>query len=443
MKTPRTAYAIDWMQLFCSVPAACPPEWETKVSPNADQFGNHREYKLVASLHYIKGYEWQREVLYGKYTVATIACQPKDERHRKDGGAIKLNNAVLYVADWYFILTDILATLRWQPLNITRVDLCADFNFFLGGLSPDTFLRKYVTKTDASYLRVGSNKFCVYGIKDMRCTIYDSIRWGSRQSGVSVYMYNKSKELREVKDKPWIREHWKQADLSSTKDVWRVEISISSEALGLKDMYQNLVHNLFIDELMTPGLCRDMFKVYAEKYFRFVKTDRSAKRKRDLKQVPLLDLSSHSNMKPVGLQECHDTGRMERIVSNKLQKLYKYIADRDFSDKYEMLAAVEKTICLYNAHHNIKAEVAASYDALETHVADFVASVFQLPDKMQLRSALNTARVDIEEWHDIAAKITKEVISRQLHAHRQMPPPRTAVRNSNNKPSSPFIPPAE
>lgn len=435
-KTPRTAYAIDWMQLFCSVPHACPPEWEEKISPNADRSGNHRTYKLVASLHYIKGYEWQREVLFGKYTVATIACQPKDERHRKDGGAIKLNNAVLYVADWYFILTDILATLQWSPLNITRVDLCADFNYFMGGLAPDTFLRKYVCKTAASYLRVGSNKFCVYGIKDMRCTVYDSIRWGSRQSGVSVYMYNKSKELREVKDKPWIREHWQQAQLSSTRDVWRVEISISSEALGLKDLYHNLVHNLFIDELMTPDLCRDIFKVYAAKHFRFLKTDRQAKRKRDLKPVELLDLSSHSNMMPVGLKESHDTGRMERIVSNKLQNLYKYVADRDFSDKYQMLDAINKTMCLYNMHHNIKAEVSASYDALEQHVSDVVCSVFQLPNKQQMRAALNMARVDIEEWHDIVAKVAKEVIARQLNAHRKMPLPRTAVRNSPDAPTS-------
>lgn len=430
MKRPRTAYAIDWLQLYCRVAGGCPPQWEKRVSLNPDRWGNHREYKLVPSLYYIKGYEWQREVLYGNYTIATIACQPKDERYRQDGGAIKINNAVLYVADWYFILTDVLKTLGWEPLNITRVDLAADFNFFMNGLSPETFLRKYVTKVNASYLRMGSNKFCLYGIKDMRCTIYDSIRWGSRQSGVSVYMYNKSKELNEVKDKPWIREHWAKAQLSSTKPVWRVEISISSQGCGLKDMYNALVHNLFIDEFMTPELTRDMFKTYAAKYFAFVKTDPKAKRKRDLQPVELLDLQAECVMKPISLKECHDTGRMERIVSNKLQKLYNYVCERSYSDKYEMLGAIQKTMCLFNAHHNIKAEIAGSYDAMETHLSEVIRSVFCLPDKEAMRTTLFKARVSIEEWDSLATKLAKKILTSGEYAHFSSPPPSTAVLHS-------------
>lgn len=435
-KKPRTAYAVDWMQLFCSVPAGGVPEWEEKISPNRDKNGNHRTYKLVQSLSFIKGYEWQRTVLWGKYTLATIAAVPKDERYRTNGAAIKLNNAVLYVADWYFILTDILATLGWVPENITRVDLCADFNFFMNGLAPETFLRKYVTKTKASYLRKGSNKFCLYAQKDMRCTVYDSIRWGSRQSGVSVYMYNKTKELDEVKDKPWIREHWKSADLSSTKPVWRVEISISSQGLGLKDMYNNLCHNLFIDELMTDDLCRDMFRVYAAKYFSFVATTPGAKRKRDLKDVPLLDLETPSLMRPVTLQESHDTGRMERIVSNKLAKLYQYIAARDYEDKYIMLDALSKTMQLYNWHHNIKREVSSEFTAMETHITDVLCSVFDLPEKKEMRKSLMKARTDVEEWQNLIRKLSKQALLYLPHAQKKSPPPRTAVRNSPDAPTS-------
>lgn len=443
MKTARVAYSVDWLQLFCQVPRAYPPDWGEKVSRRSDMWGNHRTYRIIEAQHFIKGYQWQREVVYRKYTIATIACQPVDERHRKDGGAIKLANAVLYVADWYYTLMDVLDTLGWQPLNITRVDLAADFNFFMNGLDPATFLRKYVCKQKASYLRIGSNKAAVYMIKDMRCTIFDSIRWGSRQSGVSVYMYNKTKELTEIKDKPYIRESWKQADLSTTKPVWRVEISITSQGLGLKDMYSHMVHNLFVDEFRDANLTRDMFKVYASKYFRFLRTDPKAKRKRDLKEVALLDVTTDSPYKPVFLQETRDTGRMERIVSNKLTKLRDYVMSRDASDKYEMLDALDKCIQLYNCHHNIKAELTAQYDALESHVADTITSIFQLPDKSVIRSNLHHARVHIEEWDNLAAQMARNVIKRsaeQTPCTKCIPPPRAAARNDKTLTTSPPAP---
>lgn len=414
MKGQRCAYSVDWMQLFCSVPKGVAPAWVEKTSPLPDAWGNHRIYKLIQSTQYIKGYSFQREVMYKKYTIAFIACKPNDERVRKDGGAIKLANPVLYVADWYFILMDVLATLEWAPLNITRVDLCCDFNFMLGGLDPATFLRKYVCKNKASYLRLGSNKAAVYLIKDMRCTIYDSIRWGSRQSGVSVYMYNKTKELDEKKDKPWIRSMWKEACLSSTRPVWRVEISITSQGLGLKSMANSLIHSLFADELRSPELCRDMFRVYASKHFRFYRTDPKAKRKRDLKEVPLLDLGAKQAYKPVYLQEYHDTGRMERIVSNKLAELYEYIAQRDYSDKYVMLDAMRRVIEMYNVHHNIKYEISSGLSALESSIVDTITSVFGLPDKAKMRTQLFRARSSIEEWHSLAASMAKKLCHDKL-----------------------------
>lgn len=443
VKSARVTYSVDWLQVFCSVPKAIEPDWVEKVSPYPDSLGNHRTYKIASPLHFIKGYTWQRELIYHGYTVATIACHPVDERYRIDGGAVKLANAVLYVADWYFILMDILAVLGWRVLNITRVDLAADFNYFMGGLDPATFLRKYVCRNNASYLRIGSNKFALYGQKEMHCTIFDSIRWGSRQSGVSVYMYNKTKELDEKKDKPYIRKAWEAASLSSTRPVWRVEISITSQGLGLKNIYSHMVHNLFVDEFRNANMTRDMFKVYAAKYFRFVKTDPKAKRKRDLKEVTLLDVVTESPYKPIYLQESCDTGRMERIVSNKLVQLKQYLISRNAGDKYVMLNALDKCIQLYNVHHNIKKEVHSQTNALEDHVTDTIVSVFQLPDKSLIRSRLHAARVSIDEWDELAKQMARQVIKQaaeQSSCTQGMPPPRAAARNDSTPTTSPIAP---
>ena len=182
-------YSLDWVQIYCTRSSVVPLEvGQSFTSPQNDEHGNHRCYRLTESKEWIKGYGEQYAVMYRQYVVAHIAICPRNVQLNKAGAAIKLSNAVLYVANWHFILSDILACLQWRAVSLTRVDLCCDFNYFLGGLLPETFIRKYICKSQDSYIRHGSNQFAVYGQKEMHKTAFSSIRWGSRQSGVSVYL---------------------------------------------------------------------------------------------------------------------------------------------------------------------------------------------------------------------------------------------------------------
>ena len=52
------------------------------------------------------------------------------------------------------------------------------------------------------------------------------MKFGSPTSNISYYLYNKSKELREVKNKPWIIDTWALNNLNNDKDIWRLEFSI-------------------------------------------------------------------------------------------------------------------------------------------------------------------------------------------------------------------------
>ena len=435
MKTPRTSYAIDWLQLSCEVPTGQAPTWKEAVSPQNDRSGNHRFYHLYESNQYIRGYDWQREVRCGAYTVAHIACVPRTKHLPYTAGAIKMENSALYVADWYFILTDVLATLGWSPRRITRLDLCADFNYFLGGLMPSTFLRNYIRKNHGSYVRLGSNKFCVYGLKDMHCTSFESIRWGSRQNGVSVYMYNKTRELDQVKNKPYIRECWKKAQLSSTLDVWRVEISITSQGLGLKSASDALLHTLFVDDFDNPEAPRDFFKVYAAKYFRFLRTERGVSRKRDLKEVLLLDLSTDCPLRPVTLQSASDSGRMEHIISNRLRDMRSYLLSHDLKDKYTMLDAVSKTIELFDKHFEIKETTDYTGKSLEREILDTILSAFNLPRTEDAYYNLTRARKNLSFWRQVSTEIARGIVHAIAHAHSSSPPPRAAARNSFTLPN--------
>lgn len=439
-KQPRTAYAIDWLQLTCIVPQGLQPAWDSAVSPQNDAVGNHRLYVLREGAYYIRGYEFQREVWWNGFLVAHIACTPRNEHIPLDYGAIKMENACLYVADWYFIMTDILATLRWQPKHISRLDLCADFNYFIGGLLPSTFLRKYVCKNGASYIRIGSNKFCLYGVKDMRSTSFDSIRWGSRQNGVSVYMYNKTKELVEVKNKPHIRALWKQCQLSSKLDVWRVEISITSQGLGLKNITDNMFHTLFVDDLQTSQAIQQYFKVYAAKYFRFLRTDKSAKRKRDLKEVPLLNVECDCPLRPQELNTSNDTGRMELIISRRLFAMYETIRDGNFANKSDIMSAIMKVKSIYDKHHEIKDLRSYQEEKVGEMLQEPLRSAFSLPQQEEAYRQLTIARHRLVYWDNIAKLISKAIISHISHAHSYSPLPRAAARNNNSSTTLPSIP---
>lgn len=442
-KIPRCAYAVDWLQITCEVPMGTPPAWEEAVSPQADRIGNHRFYQLRDGDYYIRGYEFQKEVVCGGFVVAHIACVPRTEHLPLFSGAIKLENATLYVADWYFQLTDILAVLGWVPKKISRLDLCADFNYFVGGLLPSTFLRSYIRKQDASYIRMGSNKFCVYGLKDMHTTSFDSIRWGSRQNGVSVYMYNKTRELLEVKNKPHIRALWKAHDLSTTLDVWRVEISITSQGLGLKSATDAMFHHLFVDDLAEPNACRDLFKVYAAKYFRFLRTARGAKRKRDLKEVQLLDLTTDCPLRPFERIESVDSGRMEKIVSRKLHQMFEAVQLGQCSDKAVMTDALAKVIQLYDQHYEIKDNVAFTSKRLGELLHNPLLSSLHLPTKESEFYNLTKARRNLSRWERVAQLICDAILKEIRNAHSASPLPRAAARNGQTLPSSIPAPPQE
>lgn len=413
MKSPRCLYSLDWVQVFCLRPINQTMEWKEKTSPRSDRWGNHRVYSLTKASEYIHGYRHTACVVWRKYTIATIAWEPADTTHRPEGCAIKLANGVLYCGDWYFILLDLFATLEWEAHNLTRIDLACDLNYFLGGLLPSTFIRNYVSKT-TSYIRHGSNKFAVYGRKEMRCTIFDSIRWGSRNSGVSVYLYNKTKELQEIKDKPYIRHAWQEAQLSSTLPVWRVEISITSQGLGLKDIASHMFHTLFVDDVATPEAVRDMFLTYASRYFYFLRLTKEAKRKRDLKELPLLPRMEHPVYMPATMKEYVGAGRMEKIVANKLGDMVEFLHVRDFDGKVAMIESLKKAENLYTEIHAMKRRIHEDETAITNEIGRSLDDVLGVTAMAKYRERLGWARKHMEELKAIAKANAREVVAVNL-----------------------------
>lgn len=386
MKSPKVCYSIDWLQVYCKGSAEI-QLGQVFTSPRRDRLGYHRDYKIAKPREFVAGYEHVYAIMFKDYHVATIGVQPRDKARPQWGCALKIANPVLYVADWFWIYEDILLALGWTARNITRIDLAADFNKFCNNINPDKFIAEYVsepTSSRSSWIRRGSNEWCVYGRKDMNATRFNSIRWGSRQSGVSTYMYCKSLELQDKKYKPWIVDAWERAGLhvwdadadgvAKLAKVWRVEISISSRGLKLKDRSADRLHTLFTDDVSTQEEVVCWFQTYARQYFQFcrLRKEDTTKRKRDLKPTQLLPDESAYTLKPTTLYTNVDSGRTERLISRHLHRLEWEVSDKLFPNvsKVFSLAAAHFDTLTHLKHARRGVEIALD-DLVRTQVVDY------------------------------------------------------------------------
>lgn len=437
MKKPLASYHIDWLQLYCYcevIPALAEPVLPTLwISPHADKFGNHREYRLEDTDRYTHGYSWSKVVMYKQYTIAYVSAIPSIEGRDPHGCSIRLANPVLYTSMWYFLLMDVLDTLHWTPRNITRCDLCCDQHYFMGGLLPSTFIRNYASKLH-SYLRVGrlGDDFSLYGHKSQTSLDFSYIRWGSRSSGVAVYLYNKTKELDEVKDKPWIRKAWESDGLAPSKQVWRVEISITSQRLALQDITSHLFHTLFVDDLMTPDAVRRMFSVYAEKYFKFVRNVRGIAAKKDLPPMPLLNLDCTLPMRPKSVAVMKGAGRMEKMVASKLEELLQYVETSDMKEdeRWPLQRAILSTKTYFRDLYQLK-DAAAKQEAQPAN--DLRARVLRSLSIPETIDRLHTSREAATYYERCKEKVAEKIAS--TLAMSLSPPPRR--QSEQQKPSPP------
>lgn len=440
MKVPLASYHIDWLQVYCHCeidPVDMVPILPASlVSPHADGNGYHREYRLEETTQYAHGYKWSRVVMWRNFTIAYISAIPSMEGRDYHGASIRLANPVLYTSVWYHSFIDVIDVLHWKVQNITRIDLACDQNFFLNGLHPATFLRQYACKL-RSYLRVGrlADDFSLHGSKTQHALDYNYIRWGTRASGVCVYLYNKTKELREIKDKPWIRKCWNSDGLSTEKDVWRVEISITSQGLGLKSMTDGIFHTLFVDDFKSPDSVRTMFDVYASKYFRFVKNDPKIKYKKDLPEVQLLNLGASLPFRPSTVSVMASAGRAERTASKKLHDLELYLYDSDLpaQQRADLLTAVRNTRNYFNELYEIKDAAAYRERKFSQDVNTAILDELSVPIQTD---RLHTS-ITISNYYE---KVKQDVLSRVKDAIKNLhasPSPPTPTKSEQPNPTQP------
>lgn len=217
--------------------------------------------------------------------VGTIQDKPYSDVLPEHSGILKIDNELLYHEDVIRVVKTLIVDIQFHEISVNRLDIASDFTE-IHGESPAKFCRKLIT---GEYRRVGAAKFFCHGedvqklksikkygnglwvgITDVEAVgngvQFDYIRYGKRNSPVCTYMYNKSKELEEVQDKPWIRRLWVNYRMRS--HVWRIEFSFHGNKTQTIDKETGAIFQL--DCLGWEQVIErrhEVFRTLANKYF--------------------------------------------------------------------------------------------------------------------------------------------------------------------------------
>lgn len=325
---------LDWLEVYCLEPTIHDEEYFRALG-----------YEVISRSYGTPLYAEMFTIMQEGWPYLEIRRKPHQQNKNgektilaNNACHIRLSNRTCYLPGCVNLLRSFLVAHGYQFVSISRVDICCDFNQFDNQMKPQTFIGKWF-RAEISKLHQG--RFSAHGDDKWSEREVNSVKWGRPTSAISSKIYNKSKELREVGDKFYIRDAWKAAGLDESLDVWRVEFSISSQVKVLRIRrpknkeiaeetreQENEVNFRTLSRFDTPQRLLSTFAVLASHYFRFKYVARGIRgglvEKRNCKDVPLFNFVPRDTnyvVAKVTLQRA--LNRTERILVGKLKEMMK------------------------------------------------------------------------------------------------------------------------
>lgn len=255
---------------------------------------------------------------------------------------IQLCNKFCYIDNPVELLYSVCMQIGFVYKSISRIDICYDFLLFDNGLSPQSLLRGFY---NCKYLKVKQLKTrgvaTQYGVME-----HDYAAWGAERSKVGIKLYNKSKELNQVHDKPYIRDVWALNGLGNKKNVWRLEFSIKSDGRDYIHTDTGELIKVNLKEVSTKEGILLLFQVLCNHYFRF-KEAGTATRKTNCKDIPLIVVPEEAKtIKPIKITLSKDVDRKRKMLINTM---YEELSDHDLSSEDRIL--IEKAMFLFSTRY--------------------------------------------------------------------------------------------
>lgn len=213
--------------------------------------------------------------------ICSLQSVPRHKYQDPDSVAVKLDNALLYSADWYSVLLDFIRAFQIRRINISRVDFAMDSQAISYGISTKDFAERLA---DSRFVKSGTREISVH----KRSNIYidetskgdelsfqtdnlpsiNAVTIGRHGSMCQCQVYNKTLELKQhlAADgtfiKSYIPELWAAGGLDTTKDVWRIELRLSSKADTLEFITPEgeIKHRKILLSDLDPTECEDTIR---------------------------------------------------------------------------------------------------------------------------------------------------------------------------------------
>ena len=306
------AINVDWLQVYCH---------DDNLGFLHDIYYGVSAYEFNLLPHGTRHFKELWEVIDEdgeKYAI--IQRVPHSSIISADGAIIQLCNRELYRPYYASNFIVFLSSHHFRYKSISRLDICFDSNYLYKKLKHSKLIKDLMTgvvlKNNQSKVAWNFNAIANVG-KPMEC---NSCSFGSKSSSVSTKMYNKTLEMKEQKQKPYIIESWGYNGLNLDMDVWRIEISIKSDASTTIRTDSGEIFRLDPDSLRMQELTENIFFSYAEKYFSF-KRNNGTKNKTRMPDLPIFPKERSITLRPIRITEEKDSGRSDRIFLKKLHSL--------------------------------------------------------------------------------------------------------------------------
>ncbi len=314
------AINVDWLQVFCH-------DLNNGVLHSIYYDKSPYEFRMLphGTRHFKELYDVIDEDG-DKYAV--IQRKPHSTIISADSAIIQLCNRELYKPHFASEFLLFIASHKFKYKSISRLDICLDSNILRNGLKHSNLIKGLMSgaylKNNQSKVQWSFSAIANVG-KPMEC---NSCSFGSKSSSVSTKMYNKTLEMKEQKSKPYIIENWGYNNIDTAKDVWRIEISIKSDASSTIRTETGEIFRLSADSLAQQSMIEDIFFSYAKKYFSFKKNNNTKNKTRmpDLEIFP--DNKIHT-LHPVRITSEKDSGRSDKIFLKKLHSLFSEFSRMD------------------------------------------------------------------------------------------------------------------
>lgn len=344
---------LDWVEFYCKFDTY--DEVHERYVTDVVSIAPRTNYSAVLRPYGTRVYRYICDVSLHSRPLMTICYDPLSKMSA--GGImndamchVKLENEWCYNDSWAEVFQTALRSFRIKPIRPARIDIAGDVQYFSCGMPASSLAMGLMQRR---YYKIHQSRWRANG-NDASELSWNSLAFGSKSSPVFTRFYNKSLELREGKDKQYIRECWESAGLDVSHDVWRVEFALTDTGKEVIDSETGETFDLSITDLDSHDKVTALFCHYATHYWDIRKVE-GDKRRYDCERLPMFPESPNQFL-PVQRPRYSTCTKTDRLVLSRLASSL-FIED-DYGARCAIIRAIES----YQSSHRI---VVWTKDALD------------------------------------------------------------------------------